>query len=768
MGKVRTKRRKLNRRNKRYTKKRYTKKRYTKKRYTKKRYTKKRYTKKRYTKRKIKGGQPLFDRLPGEGKIMAQYRRNKIRKLLKDINIYKLYQTGIRSDGLYQIMGIREFKKSPTGENEPFIDGMIFDSEDYADRREPTIVVNKYVNFYKNMGKSGPVMEPEPEGPDPSLAAPDLPTSNPPQDIASFNPQLAASFTVPASVVVNIVGTDPSQASGTAQADPLSPQRGVVFEGGGLDAATGGVIAATALATGAAVKGLESTVSPTVYDKMIKDDIDDYLNVIERQIQMCKDHNDGGGKKSKSVVIFGHHNNLRSVLGMKDDKQNNKKFGIPNNCIVMLKKEEPVEELRFDSSMAAATDNEYVTKTQYTELMVESGFPLPENEDKINSEWEKLTILPYIKKIKIMDPSDGGVETIYFPGYGGFNSGRIGAGDGSTLSVVKGDATYRQRPKEPFPFPKQKGYTYVEGGSYVIEGQAPSSGDPEKVFTDKQFNKKKLDKLFKVMENLDIDNLIFYRHGTCLHNLYTPAQKLRNYKQCRNSRLLPGELVLGGPVIYQGMRLAQELEVPSQEIIWIHSELVRTYQTAVACKYGYKYFKAANENHNFMVAASGLGTDYSSQTEIFDDDLKQYLRVRNQCINHSLEFEAIISKLNKRVPGAGGDDVVSSMDPVLLLSMSVIRNKGMFSVDATYDTFYDVWSNINRVEDGEGNDRIISSVVKPGIERAAAGLTKEEKSKREDKSKDKKSKGKNRKHESNHHPTIDEVPGLRKLIYTLG
>ena len=122
-------------------------------------------------------------------------------------------------------------------------------------------------------------------------------------------------------------------------------------------------------------------------------------------------------------------------------------------------------------------------------------------------------------------------------------------------------------------FAKDKGYNYLKEGNLDVDSLIR--------------NNKYLSEL---MENLGLKILIFHRHGMAMHNLLNEMEKTKYRKLIRNSRLLPGDMLLNGPLTLMGKKLNEILDKQEDKynIVWACSELVRTMQSLITVRYGYE------------------------------------------------------------------------------------------------------------------------------------------------------------------------------------
>ena len=544
MGKVRTKRRKLIKRNKRYTKKRYTK-----KRYTKKRYTKKRYTKKRYTKNKIKGGR-------------ITRKRDTLRKFLIESKIkIDVQENDTRWRPLpiqhkfFQFMGLREISMSISGENEPYQDGFIVDSEDLYNHKKignTSSYVNRCRSFLKRI----------------------------------TNTRVGRNL-VDTSLISELVNI--------SYIEPIDPPRSTSFGGGqsgGVDPTTVGLGLLGASTVGKAfLEARYSFKDPTLFRDILNKNPDTYFEKLEQQIKECNELREGKSvDKSKDAVIFGSHHQFRKMLGMKK-YDNSKKYGIPNNGMIIFQK-----------------------NTVGGGPRVIPALPL------------KLTCLvPPTLEEKDLSDFD-------------YISDR-----------------YNERTS----------FKSIEKGTYEYIKDTTSTAHMYHIF-----ELDSLTRISKLMFDCDLDSLSFCRHGTAIHTLLGTSDKNINTLgrlACRNSRLLPGEMVDGGPVVLQGARLYDVLKISSSNILWINSELVRTMQTCITSRCGY-ILRELRELDDQQIERA--------QKIILTKAYKNIKKARVYCLLHSLDISGYIRDLyNKNTKRSRSlmDDL--QILPGVLMESIIVINK---------------------------------------------------------------------------------------------
>ena len=147
-----------------------------------------------------------------------------------------------------------------------------------------------------------------------------------------------------------------------------------------------------------------------------------------------------------------------------------------------------------------------------------------------------------------------------------------------------------------------------------------------------------------------IKHLTFYRHGTAIHNLFggfnslqKPYMKVQHSKEIRNARLLPSDMVKGGVIYEQGRKLRSFLNskgVNERQILWCCSDLMRTLQTLVTCRWGYEQ---ASTTPNRLIIS------------------------RNKCIKHSLDLRVFFNKIYGQAREHGRKDLERVLTPTINL-----------------------------------------------------------------------------------------------------
>ena len=108
------------------------------------------------------------------------------------------------------------------------------------------------------------------------------------------------------------------------------------------------------------------------------------------------------------------------------------------------------------------------------------------------------------------------------------------------------------------------------------------------------------DEIKSLMYNLKLDRLILVRHGISVHSLLDDlTDKLRNLEEVRNSKLLPTQMSMDGPIFKQAHKLWSELDGHSEHklhnitfnITHFCSDLIRTQQSLMTFKCAYDYYK---------------------------------------------------------------------------------------------------------------------------------------------------------------------------------
>ena len=93
----------------------------------------------------------------------------------------------------------------------------------------------------------------------------------------------------------------------------------------------------------------------------------------------------------------------------------------------------------------------------------------------------------------------------------------------------------------------------------------------------------------KLFEGNDLNYIILVRHGVSLHSVLKSRGKAEHKYEVRNSKLLPKQMVVKGPIFKQAYALHKHLKSENVELIYCCSDLIRTQQSLVTFRCAYEW-----------------------------------------------------------------------------------------------------------------------------------------------------------------------------------
>jgi hypothetical protein len=93
----------------------------------------------------------------------------------------------------------------------------------------------------------------------------------------------------------------------------------------------------------------------------------------------------------------------------------------------------------------------------------------------------------------------------------------------------------------------------------------------------------------KLFEENDLNYIILVRHGVSLHSVLKKKKKAWHKNKIRNSKLLPKQMVVEGPIFKQAYKLHKHLKSENVELIYCCSDLIRTQQSLVTFRCAYEW-----------------------------------------------------------------------------------------------------------------------------------------------------------------------------------